>query len=548
MANTSIRIKRSTTVGLPSSLLAGEVAYSYLSNTMFIGTSDGLGVVNVGGQFYTSQIDNATDLNIGSTLVRRDASGNASFNYISANIIGFIDGVANVAKKLETSRDFSISGGDISASAVGFDGTGNVTLNASLDAVPGLSAGQYGNTTSIPVITVGANGRVLDVTTASISTDLNIAGDTGTDVINLATDTLTFTGGDGITTAVTDNVVSFGVDTTVFRSNTAITKQIVDGSVEISGNLTVLGTETIINVETLNIADPLLYLAGNNYTSDVVDIGFVGNYNDGVTNRHTGVFRHAGTKEYYIFDNYELEPSNNVIDIANSSFRTANVNVGYLKGNVVSDFVTAINLSLTNALGVPSGGTGASTFSAGQVLIGDGTNSLKQLANVSSVNSTLATNNTVANLTTDVYGRVTSFTTQAISGLTVGQGGTGGSSFTSGAIVIGNGSGALQELSNTTYVATGTGSQNNTITSVTVDAYGRFTAATFSAISGLTVGQGGTGLNTVTTNGIVYGNATDPVGVTAAAGTADQTFSNQILTVTNAGVPVWSTTLDGGTF
>jgi hypothetical protein len=36
--------------------------------------------------------------------------------------------------------------------------------------------------------------------------------------------------------------------------------------------------------------------------------------------------------------------------------------------------------------------------------------------------------------------------------------------------------------------------------------------------------------------------------VTAAAGTSDQTFSNQILTVTNAGVPVWSTALDGGTF
>jgi len=36
--------------------------------------------------------------------------------------------------------------------------------------------------------------------------------------------------------------------------------------------------------------------------------------------------------------------------------------------------------------------------------------------------------------------------------------------------------------------------------------------------------------------------------VTAAAGSSDQTWSNQILTVTNSGVPVWTSALDGGTF
>ena len=83
---------------------------------------------------------------------------------------------------------------------------------------------------------------------------------------------------------------------------------------------------------------------------------------------------------------------------------------------------------------------------------------------------------------------------------------------------------------------------------MTVDVYGRVTAATGTAISGLTVSQGGTGLSSITTNGITYGNGTGNLGVTAAAGSADQTWSNQILTVTNAGTPVWTTTLDGGTF
>ena len=70
----------------------------------------------------------------------------------------------------------------------------------------------------------------------------------------------------------------------------------------------------------------------------------------------------------------------------------------------------------------------------------------------------------------------------------------------------------------------------------------------------LEVQFGGTGVGTFTTNGIVYGNGTSPLQVTAEAnmsapGTgSDVTTSFQVLTVTAAGVPVWSDTIDGGTF
>ena len=70
----------------------------------------------------------------------------------------------------------------------------------------------------------------------------------------------------------------------------------------------------------------------------------------------------------------------------------------------------------------------------------------------------------------------------------------------------------------------------------------------------LEVQFGGTGAGTFTTNGIVYGNGTSPMQVTAAAnmaspGTgADVSTSFQVLTVTAAGVPVWTDTIDGGTF
>ena len=225
--STEILIKRSLSTGIPGSLKQGELAYSYSSNTIFIGTPDGLGTVNVGGQFYTSQIDNATDSVISNRLVRRDGSGNASFNTIYGSL-----------------------------------GTTYSTL----------TEGQYGSQTEIPIITVAANGVVTNVSTSTISTTLDISGDTGTDAINLLTDTLTFTGGVGITSTVDSigNSVTFDVDTSVVRSNTAMILQTIDGDVQISGNLTITGNTTTVDVSTLNVADPLIYLArSEEHTSEL---------------------------------------------------------------------------------------------------------------------------------------------------------------------------------------------------------------------------------------------------------------------------------------
>lgn len=62
------------------------------------------------------------------------------------------------------------------------------------------------------------------------------------------------------------------------------------------------------------------------------------------------------------------------------------------------------------------------------------------------------------------------------------------------------------------------------------------------------VGNGGTGLTTLTTNGVVYGNGTSAAGVTAA-GSWDATNSiGQILSVNSSGVPTWTNTIDGGSY
>ena len=593
-SNTNILIKRSLTTATPSSLKQGELAYSYNSNTIFLGSPTGDGAIKIGGQYYTDKIDNATDAATGNTLVLRDSTGNVSFNYIHANIVGTISGTAEAATKLYTARDFSISGGDITASAVSFDGTGNVTLNAALNSIDGLTAGSYGSSTEIPVVTVAANGRVTSISTSSISTEFTLNGDSGTTTIS-GGDTLTVAGGDGITSTVDGDQVTLDVDTTVVRSNTAMSLQTIDGDVTIAGNLIIQGTHTTINTTSSTVEDPILYLAANNYSSDAVDIGIAANYYDGATQRHTGFFRNAGTKEYYVFDNYTPELSgNNAIDVTDASFNKANVNAGYIKATGVISNGVNLNNAITIVQGVNDGqntrmsiiegvnvgqntaigyadtkaqsawdtANGAvypvGTLSNGQVLIGAGSNNVTVLANSSyTLTGTLGASKAITSFTVDAYGRVTAATaadiaiaaSQITSGtLSVARGGTGTTSFTAGQLVVGNGTDGLQTVSNTSFTATGASGADKTITSLTVDAYGRLTAATYSSISGLTVAQGGTGRSTFSTNGIVYGNSTDGLLVTAAAGTSDQTFSNQILTVTNAGVPVWTNALDGGTF
>jgi len=82
----------------------------------------------------------------------------------------------------------------------------------------------------------------------------------------------------------------------------------------------------------------------------------------------------------------------------------------------------------------------------------------------------------------------------------------------------------------------------NTITTLGTIATGTWNATT------IAVNKGGTGATTLTTNGIVYGNGTSAVGVTAA-GTWDSTHTiGQLLSVNSSGVPVWTDNIDGGTF
>ena len=173
--------------------------------------------------------------------------------------------------------------GDISAVVAGNaltgGGTGgSVTLNVAVDdttiaiasdalkvkdggigstqlAATSVTAGSYGSSSAIPTFTVDADGRLTAAATASITTTLDIAADSGTDNgVALGTDTLTINGttneivtsvsGDTITVALPDDV-TIGNDLTV------------------TGDLTVSGTTTTVNTETILLADNIITLNSN---------------------------------------------------------------------------------------------------------------------------------------------------------------------------------------------------------------------------------------------------------------------------------------------
>ena len=168
-----------------------------------------------------------------------------------------------------------------------------------------------------------------------------------------------------------------------------------DGSVEIAGNLIVSGNVTTTNVDTVIVSDPMIYLAGNNYISDLVDIGFSGNYYDGSVQRHTGFIRHASTDEYYLFKNLTQElDANNVVNINDSSFRLADLNAWILSGGLVSNSsnvqitanstvgvnITGNTLTLSTALGGTSGGTGLNTYTQEDIIVANSTNGFRKLS------------------------------------------------------------------------------------------------------------------------------------------------------------------------
>lgn len=143
-----------------------------------------------------------------------------------------------------------------------------------------------------------------------------------------------FSQGTGVT--ISSGQISIGQDV-------GTSDNVTFADVTISGDLTVSGTTTTVNSTDLTVTDPLIRLADSNTTTDVVDIGFVGQYYDGSKLQATGLFRDANNEEYYLFNTYTDSSigTATTIDRTDSDFGLATLNINSLKFNDATEQTTA---------------------------------------------------------------------------------------------------------------------------------------------------------------------------------------------------------------
>ena len=280
--SSNIKIKRSETSGNPSTLGAGELAYSGLPDNgsnggdrLYIGTGtetagNAVNHVVIGGKYFTDQVNAATDANTANTLVRRDASGNITVGTITASsIVGPFSGTVDTSAKWATARVLSLTGDGTASLTV--DGSANVSSALTLATV-NATTGVFGSTTAIPVITVNDKGLVTSVTTATISASFNVYGNSGVTAVGLGGG-FEIVGGIGVTTdavggpkitidigqavAPTSDVVfnDVTVNGVLYSNDITATSVNVSGDAVITGNLTVQGTTTTINSTTIAVGD-----------------------------------------------------------------------------------------------------------------------------------------------------------------------------------------------------------------------------------------------------------------------------------------------------
>lgn len=246
-----IRIKRSSVSGNPTTLAAGELAYSALTDNgsnggdrlyIGIGTETAGNAANhlvIGGTYFTDKLDHALgtltassailvdankkidnlkvdnlDLN-GNTISSTDTNGDIILQPNGTGRVALYNPYINQAGTLVSLDEYiqDVSGGGIVDSAeidATYDDTAGTTSLAL--KTTGVTAGSYGSATAIPTFTVDSKGRLTAAGTANVATTLNITGDTGSDGIALLSETLAIVGGEGIDTAVTANTLTISAE------------------------------------------------------------------------------------------------------------------------------------------------------------------------------------------------------------------------------------------------------------------------------------------------------------------------------------------------
>ena len=219
-------------------------------------------------------------------------------------------------------------------STVGFN-SGNILVSGNVQAVYFVGDGSqltnisatnaYGNA-NVAAYLVAYNGIV---TASNVFVAGNVTSQWFLGKANVSSIITTDLGASGIIYA------NAGVNST----STGTGALVVNGGVGITGNLTVgnltvLGTQTVVSATSVAVANSFIFLSNNNITN-VLDIGFVGQYAAGQGNVYAGLVRRASDGVYRLFSNLNPIPST-TIDVANITLATLQL------GNILAGNITGV--------------------------------------------------------------------------------------------------------------------------------------------------------------------------------------------------------------
>jgi hypothetical protein len=231
-----IQIKTSTANSAPSTLELGEQGYSYVSNTLFIGTANGDGFLVVGGQAYIDRLNSSyAQANTGTITAQ------AAFN--AAN---------NVGPQIQPAHDKANSAFDKANSANNLAQAAYDSSNTKLSLSGGTITGPISGlgSSKLDFTTYGSNTAYL-TTTNDDSTALFMGASSAELYANTTVQIRTNTKG-------TSQNWTFGED----GSLTLPTNGIISGlkDLTVTGNLVVIGSSVYANTETVLIKDNIITL------------------------------------------------------------------------------------------------------------------------------------------------------------------------------------------------------------------------------------------------------------------------------------------------